>query len=311
MRDAEQALELRTETLDRCPICNGGNLRRIVTAPDFESHSGDYGIDECADCGVAFTNPRPVEGELPKLYSQRNTTDFPRMGGFVRRLRDFTIDHYLSGQLATRRVDGAKDFAVLDYGCGDGALVRGLVRFCSRRGLRVQVTAADFHAIAPPAIADAGPSVTYVSNAAWHQNPGRYDAIFLRHVLEHHPQPLRLLGDLAAALKPGGKLHIEVPNRRSLWAGIFGRYYVGYYLPRHLFHFDRASLSGALEHAGFREVDVRLAQHPMIGGSLGYFIGSASRNTGLVGLACYPLQVGLDKLCGRSTTLFAVVGGHD
>lgn len=311
MTSAEQPLELRTETLDRCPICDGGNLRRIVTAPDFESHSGTYGIDECADCSIAFTNPRPVEEELPKLYAQRNTTDFPRMGGFVQSLRDFAIDHYLAGQLTKRCIDGAQDFTILDYGCGDGALVRGMLRFGNQRRRRVQVTAVDFHDIAPPAIADAGPTVTYMPNAAWHQNPGRYDAIFLRHVLEHHPQPLRLLGNLAAALKPGGKLHIEVPNRRSLWAGIFGRYYVGYYLPRHLFHFDRASLSGALKRAGFRESDVRLAQHPMIGGSLGYLVGSALRNTGLVGLACYPLQVGLDKLCGRSTTLLAIAGGHD
>jgi SAM-dependent methyltransferase len=281
-----------------------------VTAPDFESHSGDYGIDECADCSVAFTNPRPIDEDLPKLYAQRDTTDFPRMSSFVQRLRDFTIDRYLAKQLATCRIDDAKEFSALDYGCGDGALVRGLLRFGNRRGRRVRVTAVDFHDGPPPSIADVGPAVTYVPNAAWHQNPGQYDAIFLRHVLEHHSQPLRLLGDLAAALKPNGRLHIEVPNRHSLWAGIFGRYYVGYYLPRHLFHFDRASLAGALKRAGFSEADVRLAQHPMIGGSLGYLIGSASRNTGLMGLACYPLQVGLDKLCGRSTTLLAIAGGH-
>lgn len=311
MDDAEQPLKLRMETLDRCPICDGGNLGHVVTAPDYESHTGKYGIDECADCSVAFTNPRPVAEDLPKLYAQRNTTDFPKMGGAVQRLRDFTIDHYLTGQLATRRADDGRMFAALDYGCGDGALVRGLLRFANRHGRRVQVTAVDFHEAAPPTVAGAGPAVTYMPNGAWHQGPGRYDAIFLRHVLEHHPQPLHLLGDLAAALKPGGTLHIEVPNRRSVWARIFGHCYFGYYVPRHLFHFDRASLADSLHRAGFHTASVRHAHHPMIGSSLRYLTGLGLSNTGLIGLACYPPQVGLDMLCGRSTTLLAIAGDHD
>ncbi|WIG56545.1 MAG: hypothetical protein OJF61_002333 [Rhodanobacteraceae bacterium] len=173
------------------------------------------------------------------------------------------------------------------------------------------MTAVDFHEVAPPAIADAGPAVTYRINAAWHLDPGHYDAIFLRHVLEHHSRPLRLLSDLAASLNPGGRLFIEVPNRHSIWARLFGRYYSGYYLPRHLFHFDRVSLVGVLERAGFRHPAVRFAHHPMMGGSLRYMTGMGSGNTSLVGLAGYPFQIGLDVLCRGSTTLLATATRHD
>lgn len=309
MRHAEQLL-VRTETLDRCPICNSRNFCRIITAPDYESHSGEYGIDECGDCHSAFTNPRPLEEELPKLYAQRSSADFPRMGGFVQRLRGYTIDRYLASELDAMLDRNADTFAALDYGCGDGALVRGLLRFGQKRKRSLHVAAVDFHEEAPPAIANAGPFVTYLSNNMWHRNPGHYDAIFLRHVLEHHPQPQRLLGALAAALKPGGTLHIEVPNRRSVWAGILGRCYSGYYLPRHLFHFDPGSLTNVLHRAGLGNVKVRLAHHPMVGGSLGYLTGTGVSNTGLVGLASYPIQISLDVLCGRSTTLIAVAS-HD
>jgi len=130
-------------------------------------------------------------------------------------------------------------------------------------------------------------------------------------VLEHHPQPLHLLGDVATALKPGGTLHIEVPNRHSVWAGIFGRCYSAYYLPRHLFHFDRVSLAYALRRAGFREAKVKLGHHPFIGGSLGHLSGLEISNTSLVGVVCYPPQVSLDMLCGRSTTLLAIAYRHD
>lgn len=302
---------LRTEKLDRCPICSGHDLNHIVTAPDYESGTGQYGIDACAGCGVAFTNPRPLEEELPKLYAQRDSTDFPRMGGFVQRLRDYTIDRYLARQLRDRLAGGKETFNALDYGCGDGALVRGLVRLGARHDRPMRVTAVDFHDAAPPAVAAAGQAVDYVPNATWHRNPGQYDAIFLRHVLEHHPQPLRLLADLAAALRPGGTLHIEVPNRRSIWARLFGRYYSAYYLPRHLFHFDRASLVEALRRAGIHDAKVKLGHHPFIGGSLGHLSGLGISNTSLVGVACYPPQVALDMLCGRSTTLLAIARRHD
>lgn len=301
---------LEIERLDRCPICGGCELRNLLVAPDHESHTGDYGIDECRACGTAFTNPRPLEEELPKLYAERSTADFPRTDGMVQRLRDHAIDRYLAGQLGAIPAEDGGRLEALDYGCGDGALVRGLLRFGSKRGVSTHVTAVDFHEVAPPALSSSAGGIAYQSNAAWHAQPGRYDAIFLRHVLEHHPQPLRLLGRLAAALLPGGRLFVEVPNRRSVWARIFGRYYSGYYLPRHLFHFDRASLDGTLRKAGFREVDVSLSHTPLIGHSLGYLMRAEISNTGLPGLATYPVQVGVDVLCGRSTTLRAIAAGH-
>ncbi len=301
---------LQTETLNHCPVCGSKSLRRLLIAPDYESHTGIYGVDECLSCGIGITNPRPLEEELPKLYEERSTADFPRMDGFAQRLRDHVIDRYLDGQLgATTAVQNAT-FSTLDYGCGDGALVRGLLRMGRSRKCKVNVTAVDFHNAAPPGLVHLGADVVYQSNAAWHASPSQYDAIFLRHVLEHHPEPLRLLQVFAAALRPDGHLFIEVPNRRSVWARVFGKHYFGYYLPRHLFHFDRVSLDSTLHRAGFQHVEVRLAHTPLIGSSLGYLTGRGISNTGLLGLATYPLQVGVDAICGRSTTLRATAGNH-
>jgi SAM-dependent methyltransferase len=297
---------LSMETLERCPVCDGTALRHLLTASDYETHTGEYGIVECGGCGVAFTNPRPLEAELPKLYAQRSTADFPQMDGLTQRLRDFAIDRYLASQLGAGPPPRNAPFAALDYGCGDGALTRGLIRLGAARGSPVDVTAVDFHDAAPPSLIDAGSAVTYRSNLAWHADPGRYDAIFLRHVLEHHPRPMHLLSELAAALVPGGRLFIEVPNRHSIWARIFGRTYSGYYLPRHLLHFDAASLLGTIERAGLDAVRVDRAHTPLIGRSLGYLTGWNIGNTGPLGLASYPLQVGLDALFCRSSTLRAV-----
>ena len=298
---------LRTETLDRCPLCGGADLAALLTAPDFESGSGDYSIVECRDCSLAFTNPRPREDELPKLYELRSSADFlPLQRGLAQRLRDFALDRYLGPRLAaSARSASGSDLSILDFGCGDGALVRGTVRWGQRRAIPIQVTAVDFHDTAPSALIAAGPNVRYASRSEWAKNPQLYDAIFLRHVLEHHPQPLRLLGELAAILRPGGQLFIELPNRCSIWARIFRRAYFGYYLPRHLLHFDEAGLFEGIERAGLRCLEVTRAHTPLLGRSLGYLTGRDIGNTGLIGLASYPLQVTADTLARSCTTLRA------
>jgi SAM-dependent methyltransferase len=301
---------LQKETLAGCPICAGTRLRHLLTAPDYESRTGDYGIEECLQCGVAFTNPRPIASELPKLYDERATADFPRAGGLVRRLREFAIDRYIAGQLRTTKGTDNDPFRALDYGCGDGALANGLVRFARAHGREPKVTAVDFHDSAPAALSSGDAAIAYQQNAAWHAQPGQYDAIFLRHVLEHHPEPRQLLGELIATLRPGGRLFIEVPNRRSVWAAVFGRRYFGYYLPRHLMHFDVASLELLMCQAGCESVHVTRAHTPLIGRSLGYLSGRDIGNTGFIGLASYPLQVILDAACGRSSTLRAT-GSRD
>ncbi|GAB6165228.1 hypothetical protein JCM19992_12280 [Thermostilla marina] len=57
-----------------------------------------------------------------------------------------------------------------------------------------------------------------------------FDVVFCSHVLEHTEQPYEIIARLPRLLKPGGKLFIEVPSRRSLhlprarngWCGIRG-----------------------------------------------------------------------------------------
>lgn len=298
-------MTLHIESLTACPICSGNRLQRIQTAPDYESHTGEYGIDECADCGVAFTNPRPIEADLGLLYEKRDTADFPELNNFVQRLRDYAIDRYLRAQLdSSRNGIHAAEVHVLDFGCGDGALSRGVVRYGQRHSVDTRVTAVDFHSDAPVALANVAGS-RYLSYEQWQSRSERYHAVFLRHVLEHHPQPLRLLAELTAVLLPGGRVFIEVPNRRSVWAKVFGGYYSAYYLPRHLMHFDHASLAALLGRAGFSAIEVRFGHTPLLGRSLGYRLGKDIGNTGLIGLATYPMQVMVDMLCGRSSTLRA------
>jgi len=84
--------------------------------------------------------------------------------------------------------------------------------------------------------------------------PGRFDLVTAMHVVEHVPDPVRLVRRMVDWLAPGGLLIIEVPNADGLGARLFGRAWSGLELPRHLSHFSPATLRRAVERAGGRVV---------------------------------------------------------
>lgn len=294
-------ISLELENLERCPLCgNGDNLQTLLSTRDFESGTGEYSIQECPECNLAFTNPRPTEESLPALYSDRDTPDFAIGNrGVVQRLRDFVMHRYLARRLPLKQ----GPLHILDFGCGDGSLAHCAALLAGAQGPSAHVTAVDFHDQAPAIISGGDLGVRYLDYWQWRQDRQDYDVIFLRHVLEHHPEPLRLLHELSNAMKGNGAVHIEVPNRRSLWAIIFGRYYSMHYVPRHLLHFDEDSLRRTIHKAGLRVTEQSYGHSPCIPLSIGHMLAKRLDNVSLLGLLTFPLQFLLDVSFGRSTTL--------
>jgi hypothetical protein len=75
---------------------------------------------------------------------------------------------------------------------------------------------------------------------------------------------------VAEWLKPGGIFYVLVPNVDSAEARVFGSYWHGLELPRHLFHYSPASLKFLAESAGFRELSLETRRNPAVGTSLCY-----------------------------------------
>ncbi|ODR99964.1 hypothetical protein AUC68_02325 [Methyloceanibacter methanicus] len=63
---------------------------------------------------------------------------------------------------------------------------------------------------------------------------GSFDVITLSHVLEHVPDPGTTLMQLRELLRGGGHLYIDTPNIDAIGHEVYGRYWQGLDVPRHL-----------------------------------------------------------------------------
>jgi len=107
----------------------------------------------------------------------------------------------------------------------------------------------------------------------WLEWESRYDAVTLFDLIEHLPDPGRLLEQVAFILRPGGLLGIKTPNIECPEAEVFGSYY--HSLKReHLAFFSSASLTAAAVAAGFQPVHVATTSHLLAG-----FVGQERTRT--------------------------------
>ncbi len=79
---------------------------------------------------------------------------------------------------------------------------------------------------------------------------GPFDVVTMWHVLEHVHSPVDLLVGLRELLAPGGVVVVSVPNFGSVQSRVFGGAWFHLDPPRHVIHFDRATLGDVLDRAG-------------------------------------------------------------
>jgi 2-polyprenyl-3-methyl-5-hydroxy-6-metoxy-1,4-benzoquinol methylase len=147
-----------------------------------------------------------------------------------------------------RRYQG--EGGLLDVGCGTG---RFLIA-ARNRGWRVAgVDLSEANALAAQGV---GLDVrgTTLSGAGF--TAASFDAARLNSVIEHLPEPLELLSDIARVVRPGGVLSLSTPNVTSTSARLLGAdwHQLGREGNAHVVFFSRTTLTRALEETGFRPI---------------------------------------------------------
>jgi len=134
--------------------------------------------------------------------------------------------------------------AILEVGCGTGSNIALLRRFGTVDALEPDAPA---RALAAQRSGIAVEGGTLPGGAALED--GKYDLIALFDVLEHIPDDLGALRELAAKLAPGGRLLMTVPAMPWLWSA----HDVAHHHQR---RYTRKALERVLDEAGFRPLHI-------------------------------------------------------
>lgn len=214
----------------RCGVPPARIVRRAESWLD--DVPGTYEVRECASCGLWVTSPRPRRDELRRVY--------PAGYHKVR-----TPD-----PAPARTVRGEQ--TVLDVGCGVGDFL-AIARSRGWRGVGVEISPE------AAAVARARGFDVVVGDALDVEFPGeKFDRVRCAHTLEHVPDPSRLVRRLADAVRDDGLVTIVVPNRESVTARLFRRYWYHLDLPRHLYHFRPQDIRALAAESG---LGVTVAHH--------------------------------------------------
>lgn len=276
---ASIAEKLEFETVAQCLYCGAGLAAGThLSAADyfFGQIPGEFDFARCPDCASLALSPRLAEASLPLAYSSYYTHDAPTSvdviletpgGGVAHRIRKayarrryagsvspFDLVGYGIHRLLRPGVGDTDDHyrlappapaSILDYGCGGGEYLLRMRRLGNR------VIGVDFDPASLDLARKSGLEVMLPGDLDSPEYDGSFDLVTLAHVIEHVQDPVTLLRRLRTCLRPGGRLYLETPNAAAIGISLFGRYWRGLEVPRHLSIPSRAGLDAALEAAGF------------------------------------------------------------
>ena len=238
----------------RCLACHGPlEQSAILTGRDLmHGVPGSYAVHQCSTCGSGTTLPLAAAEDLaayyPASYAPHDMLHrlLAQAMQRVQRARDRRFP-----LLALRT--GRRPGRLLDVGCGRGDLVASWI------GAGWQALGIEPSPAAAAVARRRGAEVLVGTLATVSLERESVDAAVFRHSLEHVLDPQADLRRVHAALRPGGKLAVIVPNWGSWQRRAFAECWFPLELPRHRTHFTAAGLHAALEQSGYNDIDVRPA----------------------------------------------------
>jgi 2-polyprenyl-3-methyl-5-hydroxy-6-metoxy-1,4-benzoquinol methylase len=238
---------------------------RLFKAP------GIWQLMECSKCELVWINPCPIDiGKLYDEYYTHQIDNFSSKQSWRENIKMEILKRELGYPVNVKSgllikilslIGPVKEFGcgsvmflgenekgrILDIGCGNGsflAKMRALGWECY--GVEPDPNSAriakEFY----------GLEVFQGTLEQAKFSNGYFDAITMNHVIEHVSDPIKTLIECWRILKTGGKLVVITPNIKSLGRLVFGKQWVHWDPPRHLFLFSPKSLCISIKQAGFK-----------------------------------------------------------
>ncbi len=270
------------ESVLACPVCS--SLERALLHEDltdvcFSCAPGKWKMFKCHSCGIAYLDPRPNAASIHLAYADYFTHSSAMPAADASWLKRFWQAlakgyrhwrfasrrrlQYLPGFLLVSLLPGRRRLIdaqmrhlprpragqrLLDVGCGNG----DFLRLANQLGWLVSGVDFDPHAVQASRVD--GLDVRLGGLERLTGQEGQFDVITLSHVIEHVHDPRDLLRGCQALLKKGGLIWIDTPNLESQGYKLFGAFWRGLEVPRHLSIFCRDALIELLYELQFQDV---------------------------------------------------------
>ena len=211
------------------------NTKKIyLTVKDYTVTGETFGLYRDEKMDMLITFPKPNENDLHKYYeSEEYISHTDGRGSLFERLYQF-----IKGFAIKRKVNLISELhpnkgKLLDIGAGTGDfLALAKKKGWATTGIEPSQKAKTIAQKKGVAFAE----TTEVLEKNY------FDVITMWHVLEHVPDVEKQIKELKRLLKPDGTIIIAVPNFRSFDAKYYRRFWAGFDVPRHLWHFSKKAI---------------------------------------------------------------------
>jgi 2-polyprenyl-3-methyl-5-hydroxy-6-metoxy-1,4-benzoquinol methylase len=241
----------------KCNLCGSNSSDAFFKGKDIKYKKiGLFTVVNCKECGLIYTNPRPKQTVISSYYPNEYWDMDNENVAIETRLKRFahSFINKISFKMTIPCKPGGK---ILDIGCGDGkALLKLKEEGWETYGVEISDLAAEYVRekyglnVFTGIVEDAGFEDEF------------FDAIILSHVIEHLSDPKTTLNEVNRILKKDGMLIISAPNANSFEAKHFKKYWVGWDLPRHFYHFTPKTITSLLDKIGFDVMEIKYDNNP-------------------------------------------------
>lgn len=246
---------------------------------------GTWDFFQCRICRLIWLNPRPLVGEIGKLYVDYYTHSVPisatralgrirsyvkgavlqaacsyssantgSAGGWVGKTLSAIGPMREAAERSVMWLASSLRGSLLDVGCGNGQFL------ATMRDLGWDVQGVEPDPIAAET-ARRTMGLAVECSTLEHASLPRdsFDAVTLNHVIEHVIDPIATLRECGRVLKEGGRLVVVTPNASSLGRKWFRASWYHWDSPRHIFLFTLGTLRAISERAGLAEIGLTTA----------------------------------------------------
>jgi 2-polyprenyl-3-methyl-5-hydroxy-6-metoxy-1,4-benzoquinol methylase len=226
-----------------CPLCKTSEFNTLLDCTDYTVSHETFTIKECSNCKFAFTSPIPENIDhyyRSDSYISHGSIPTSIIDKIYVLVRHLTLEWKY--RLITRYAKHTKSNSILDFGCGTGEFLKK----CKAKKLPV-------YGVEPSEKARSQAcenTQEQIASTLKELSHNSFDTITLWHVLEHVPNLQETLFALTQKLSNSGTMFIAVPNHRSNDAKYYTRYWAGYDVPRHLWHFSQSNMESLIQQHG-------------------------------------------------------------